>query len=77
MGYTCMYCYYCYNYFNIIGVSVNIGTEFVLSTPSMPLVGDINCFGNEERLQDCYIANWNMDTCTSGTEYAGVTCECT
>ena len=40
------------------------------------LMSNVQCHGSEEKLQDCYVAEWDSSGCPSGTEYAAVTCEC-
>ena len=61
----------------ILGVTTVNGTEFdVSATTVQHLLGTVHCQGNEERLQDCYVAKWDLESCPDETEYAGVECEC-
>ena len=54
-------------------VKVTNENDFDISTYSTPVIGNVQCDGNEDRLQDCYIREWNIDMCPNES-YAGAIC---
>ena len=42
--------------------------------PGQILMDDVNCVGNEERLQDCVFRGWSISNCSHSND-ASVTCE--